>query len=191
MLGPTGEPKCPRCGNSFQNGTPSGAPYHRRCATCKHVWELSQHSFVGVEGVVSDAEITLTGRTFYFLAHTLEEAVRHCLYTEKLKNGEAFVGPTGLVVHSGDRLVALVKKERPSAAGKTNMTDMKELRELISHSVEQVGLCIFRAEEALGLASIEEDGPLEFDYSPAYYQLKNGLSDILKILKGGRESAST
>lgn len=38
ILGPTGEHKCPKCGNSFQNAIPDGSPDWLRCATCKHVW---------------------------------------------------------------------------------------------------------------------------------------------------------
>ncbi len=38
-VGPCGRPRCPKCGNSFQNGVPADAPNKLRCATCKTVWE--------------------------------------------------------------------------------------------------------------------------------------------------------
>lgn len=40
--GPTGDPKCPHCGNSFQTATPHGSPNLRLCATCKEVWEFME-----------------------------------------------------------------------------------------------------------------------------------------------------
>lgn len=47
-IGPLNQPKCPKCGNGMQNAVPQGSPMHRRCATCKHVWELAQ--YVVLEG---------------------------------------------------------------------------------------------------------------------------------------------
>lgn len=38
--GPNGQPRCPKCLNSMQNGIPADKQDHRRCATCKHVWKL-------------------------------------------------------------------------------------------------------------------------------------------------------
>lgn len=40
-IGPTGYPKCPKCGNSLQNQSPSDRDDMLRCATCKHVWKPS------------------------------------------------------------------------------------------------------------------------------------------------------
>jgi uncharacterized protein (TIGR02996 family) len=37
--GPSNEPRCPKCLNSFQNAIPEGSPNCRRCATCKIVFE--------------------------------------------------------------------------------------------------------------------------------------------------------
>lgn len=37
-VGPTGEPRCPKCRNSLQNGIPEGSPNARRCASCKCIW---------------------------------------------------------------------------------------------------------------------------------------------------------
>ncbi len=37
-VGPTMEPRCPHCLNSFQNGTPHGSPNLRCCATCKTIF---------------------------------------------------------------------------------------------------------------------------------------------------------
>ncbi len=39
-IGPGGKPKCPKCFNSMQNAIPHGSPHHRRCASCKHVWQF-------------------------------------------------------------------------------------------------------------------------------------------------------
>jgi hypothetical protein len=44
-VGPTGQPKCPKCGNSFQNIAPVGSPSHLRCASCKHVWRTASGAF--------------------------------------------------------------------------------------------------------------------------------------------------
>lgn len=33
-------PRCPKCKNTIQNATPADSPLHRRCASCKHVWEF-------------------------------------------------------------------------------------------------------------------------------------------------------
>src|SRR5258707_1330113 len=35
-------PKCPECGNLLQNAIPVGSPNHRRCASCKTVWEVGK-----------------------------------------------------------------------------------------------------------------------------------------------------
>src|SRR5690349_38966 len=38
-VGPTGHPKCPKCGNSLQNEEPHGSPGLLRCATCKEIFQ--------------------------------------------------------------------------------------------------------------------------------------------------------
>ncbi len=43
-----------------------------------------------------------TGRKIYFQAATLEQAVQHCLYSERIKNGNVQLGPTGRVVYCSD-----------------------------------------------------------------------------------------
>ena len=42
-----------------------------------------------------------TGRTEHYLADGLTQAVNSCLYTHRLHNGNAKLGPAGLVVFCG------------------------------------------------------------------------------------------
>lgn len=65
-------------------------------------------SYKGIEATVSTEAIVPTGRVLVFLANDYQEAAAHCLYTERLKNGNAKIGPTGRVVHSGNRCIAIV-----------------------------------------------------------------------------------
>ena len=37
-MGPVGCPRCPKCMNGFDNGTPADKPHARRCAKCKTVF---------------------------------------------------------------------------------------------------------------------------------------------------------
>jgi hypothetical protein len=48
-----------------------------------------------------DAEGQETGTEEVYLASDLNTAVGHLLYTRRLSNGRAYVGPTGRVVHVG------------------------------------------------------------------------------------------
>lgn len=49
-----------------------------------------------------------TGRELLFLADTIGDAVGHCLYTARLHNGHAFIGPSGRVVHDGKLAYSIV-----------------------------------------------------------------------------------
>lgn len=53
-----------------------------------------------------------TGRAEVYIANDSPEAARHCLYTKRLKNGRATLGPTGRVVHMPDGSQWVVVKER-------------------------------------------------------------------------------
>ena len=44
-----------------------------------------------------------TGNVEVYTADTFEAAVASCLYTRHLTNGNAFVGPSGRVIHSGSK----------------------------------------------------------------------------------------
>jgi uncharacterized protein (TIGR02996 family) len=54
--GPTGEPRCPDCGNSMQNKTPHGAPSRKRCAHCKLVWTPPKCHPCDAVGAVLDTD---------------------------------------------------------------------------------------------------------------------------------------
>lgn len=55
-----------------------------------------------ISGVEYNKEMNETGRQLVFLADNITTAVQSCLYTLKLKNGNAHVGPTGRVVYDGN-----------------------------------------------------------------------------------------
>lgn len=57
--------------------------------------------FNATEFNIGEKEIAPTGTVLTFMADTLAEAVEHCLYTLRLKNAKAKVGPTGRCVHNG------------------------------------------------------------------------------------------
>jgi len=48
-----------------------------------------------------------TGRVELYTVPTFEVALSKLLYTRRLSNGNAFAGPTGRVVHSGDKCYTL------------------------------------------------------------------------------------
>jgi hypothetical protein len=50
-----------------------------------------------------------TGKEYGYFAKSRSEAVSHCLYTERLSNGSAYVGPTGFVVYSGNRWIVIAQ----------------------------------------------------------------------------------
>jgi hypothetical protein len=70
--------------------------------------EENKHAFVGF---LWENDVA-TGQQLIFLAETRKEAVASCLYTERLTNGAAFVGPTGYVVHSGNRRIVFPRTRR-------------------------------------------------------------------------------
>jgi hypothetical protein len=58
-----------------------------------------------------------TGRRLTYQGDNVDAAVANCLYTERLTNGNAFVGPTKRVVHSGDRCIVFAgtfKRDEPA-----------------------------------------------------------------------------
>jgi hypothetical protein len=48
-----------------------------------------------------------TGRVEIYSAANFNEALGNLLYTRRLTNGNAFVGPTGRVVHAGSKCYTL------------------------------------------------------------------------------------
>lgn len=58
--------------------------------------------FKASEFKVGNNDITKTGNEEIFDAVDADEAVKKVLYMRRLTNGNAFVGPTGRVVHSGE-----------------------------------------------------------------------------------------
>lgn len=52
-----------------------------------------------------------TGRVLHYSAETIDEAVASVLYTARLKNGKANVGPTGRVVYAGPTAFTVIKQK--------------------------------------------------------------------------------
>lgn len=53
-----------------------------------------------------------TGRVEVYMVETaepVEQAVKSCLYTRKLKDGRAFIGPSGRTVFAGNRCYSITK----------------------------------------------------------------------------------
>ena len=78
--------------------------------------------------------IERTGHVGIHLADTIDEAVQQVLYTARLKNGAATIGPTGRVVHTG-RGTALVVTEE--GRRRMQLENVKRLaaREAVEHKV--------------------------------------------------------
>ena len=53
-----------------------------------------------------------TGRVEIYVAKDLKTAVQSCLYTKRLVDGRAYVGPTGAVVHVGKLSYSVVKEKK-------------------------------------------------------------------------------
>jgi hypothetical protein len=68
-------------------------------------------TFKATEFKVNDEAIEPTGRVEIYQAETPDEAVEHCLYTRKLANGNAFVGPSKRVVHDGATQWAITRPD--------------------------------------------------------------------------------
>jgi hypothetical protein len=68
--------------------------------------------FIAHEFTVATAKPT--GRELRFLANTIAEAVGYALYTLKLRNGNAKVGPSGRAVYDGcgNGVVVVPEKKR-------------------------------------------------------------------------------
>lgn len=66
--------------------------------------EAKKRCIIGHEFFIDNQqnELILTGRQVTFLADDPDEAVAFCLYTERLRNGQARIGPTGRTVYSGN-----------------------------------------------------------------------------------------
>ncbi len=59
-------------------------------------------NFIATEYVKNNYEPT--GTTEIYQANTVQDAVLKCLYTRKLSNGNAKLGPSGRVIHSNNSL---------------------------------------------------------------------------------------
>jgi len=57
-----------------------------------------------------------TGRTLTFLGNDDEHAIRSALYTARLTNGAAKLGPTGRVVYLGDGKAWCIPKPKVAVA---------------------------------------------------------------------------
>ncbi len=89
-LGPTDHPKCPECGNSFQNATPDGSSNCLRCADCKCVFEVPE-----MFGYLSD-ELTMLRDDNKRLRRLVAMAIKNARHIpETHRNGDpgAFNGP--------------------------------------------------------------------------------------------------
>jgi hypothetical protein len=58
--------------------------------------------------------MAMTGAVEHYTAETIDEAVQKLLYTKKLRDGDAFIGPSGRSVYTGNRAWSVVE-ERPHA----------------------------------------------------------------------------
>ena len=59
-------------------------------------------------------DLAETGRTETYIAKTVSEAVKHCLYTKQLRNRCAKIGPSGRVVYDGyGNGLAIVEDKEP------------------------------------------------------------------------------
>jgi len=56
--------------------------------------------------------IESTGYTALHIAASYSDAVKQVLYTAKIKNGNAFIGPTKRVIHTGFGTCLVVNKMR-------------------------------------------------------------------------------
>lgn len=68
------------------------------------------NTFTGYE---YDNDAKPTGREFVYMAPTRQEAVANCLYEERLKNASAFIGPSGVIVHTNGRSIVFPQPKAP------------------------------------------------------------------------------
>jgi hypothetical protein len=81
-------------------------------------------TFIATEFLISDAAITPTGMVEKYMAETVEEAVRSCLYTKGLSNGNAKVGPTGRTVVVGNLSYAITAEKPVNVGQRIRMIEM-------------------------------------------------------------------
>jgi hypothetical protein len=56
-------------------------------------------------------DIEKTGNEEIYSAENIDEAVQKCLYTKRLRDASAFVGPSGRVVHTRHRSWAVTTEK--------------------------------------------------------------------------------